>query len=238
MKDRPLIRLGAMLGLAGAAIAVVANLLHPRVTGTGPTARFEAIAASSSWNLIHYLGGLSIFLLLAGFIAFARYLEGRPGHEWARLGLAAAVVGVGVGVVLIAIDGLALKLAVDEWAAAGRPTSGDVFVGATIIEHISTGLFNVFNGVLIGAAPIAAGIATIRSRVFPVWMGALAVIGGLGGLTVDLVQSLGGAENFLGNVVFPLSALLVTLWAIAAMLMILRGTQEEEVPAARAAVAS
>lgn len=214
MKDRSLIRLGAGLGFTGALIAVVANLLHPRTTGSDETARFELIADSGVWDIVHYLVGVAVLFVLAGYVALARYVEDTPGSPWARLGLAGGIAAAAVGLLVAAIDGYALKAVVDRWAEAGRPAEGATLEAVHAVEAVSTGLFNVFNGTVVGAIPVLGGIAVMRSRRFVGWIGVLAIVGGVIGLGVDLYGTMAELTPFIANVVFTGGALMVTIWAI------------------------
>ena len=214
MKDRSLIRTGAGLGLAGALLAVVVNLLHPRTTGTADTARFELIADSSLWKIDHYLVAVVVLMTLAGFVALGRYVEDTPGQPWARLAVAGGIAATAIGLLVAAIDGYALKAVIDRWADAGSPSEGPLLEAVHAVEAISTGVFNTFNGTVVGIIPVLGGLAVLRSGRFVGWIGALAILGGVIGLVVDLVGTLDELTPFLANVVFTAGALMVTVWAI------------------------
>ena len=226
MKDRSMIRLGAMFGLAGAVLAVPANLLHPRTSETAATARYALIADSGIWDVIHYAAGAAILLFLASFVAINRYLDDTPGASWARFALVIGIVGVAAGVITTAVDGYAMKTVVDRWAAAGSPTSGPTFEAVKVLDALGSAFFYLFNGTLLGAAPILAGIATIRSGRFVGWVGGIAIFGGLIGVVVDLWGTLAEPTVFLGNVLFTAAALLVTVWAIVVNWTMFQATAE------------
>ena len=236
MKDRELVRYGAAFGLAGAAIGIVANLLHPRTFATAETARFQLIADSGIWKLDHYLIGAAVLLSLAGLVAFASYMEGRPGHAWARFGFVTGVIGGAIGILVAAIDGWAIKTLADRWAEAGSLGDGAAFAALDATEQISTGLFTVFTGVLFGATALLVGIATYRSGVFPKWLGLMAIAGGVLGLGVDAFQSLDAPTPFTANVLVTIASLSLTLWFIGVNLILLRATASETAAEPRSAV--
>jgi hypothetical protein len=226
--DRMIIRYGALFGLAGTVLAFVGNALHPRAFEDSAIARFDLIADSGIWKFVHFLIGAALILLIGGLVAFDRRLIGRPGGAWARLGLVVGIVSVAIGVVLVALDGWTLKTLADEWAAAGRTTTGPEFASLNSAEHIVSGLFSAFIGTLIGVTPVLLGIALYQSGGFPHWAGVLAVAGGALGIVIDVVQSLGDIAVVTADVLFPLAALGVTISLLAVNWMMFREASEPE----------
>ncbi len=210
-----MVRLGAGFGLAGAVIAVVANLLHPRTPEDADTVWFGVIADSGLWDLVHYLIGVAILLVLGGLVALDRYLQDSPGSAWARLMLVVGTTGAAVALVHTGVDGFAFKQAAERWAAAGRPTDGASYEVVQMMDAVSNGLFNVFNGTFLGVAPLLGGIAVLRSGLFSGWVGVVGVIGGAIGIALDAYGTLGGELTpFVTNAILTAGALLATLWAI------------------------
>lgn len=214
MRDGSLVRLGAAFGLVGAALGVLANLLHPRTPDEGAIAQFELVAESGFWNLDHYLVLLAVLFIVGGYFALERYSEGTPAAAWARLGLFVAVAGAAVGAILVAVEGYAFKALADHWAAAGRPTEGPAFESLNVARELGNGLFNVFTGIAVGFAPILGGIATIKNGSFVPWLGAFGLVGGAIGIGVDIFHVTSGATPFSSNVAFTAAALIVTIWAV------------------------
>lgn len=216
MEDRSLIRVGAGFGLVGAAIAVVANLLHPRTPVEADTVWFGVIADSTVWNFVHFLIGVAILFVLAGLIALARYVRDTPGSGWGTITLIVGVAGSAVALVHTGIDGFAFKAVAERWADAGRPGDGAVYELVQAMDAISGGLFNVFNGTLLGLVPVLGGVTALRSGVFAGWVGVVAIIGGAIGVALDVYGTLGGELSpFASNAVLTAGALLATIWAIA-----------------------
>jgi hypothetical protein len=119
MADKRLLRLSATLLLTGEALSAVLQFPHP---AGGPTyeATFENYAASSNWAAIHLGQFIASAVLLAGLLVlfFALSLsEGMP-HWVGFFGAVSAGVALALTGVLYAVDGVALKQAVDAWASA------------------------------------------------------------------------------------------------------------------------
>src|SRR6476661_5742309 len=118
--DKALLRLGATLGIVGVVLQVVMDRLHPhRVDPNNSAAVFREYAESHDWTWVHigqFAGTLFIILAL---IALARSLSREAGVPGA-LGIVGTVTGVLVAAVFavqMAVDGVALKDAIDVWAA-------------------------------------------------------------------------------------------------------------------------
>jgi hypothetical protein len=224
--DRTIIRYGALFGLAGTLLAFVGNALHPRTFEDSAIARFDLIADSGMWKFVHFLIGAALILLIGSLVALDRRLNGRPGGAWARLGLIVGIVSVAIAVVVVALDGWTLKTLADEWAAAGRTTTGPEFASLNTAEQIVSGLFSAFIGTLIGVTPVLLGIALYQSGVFPRWAGVLAMAGGALGIVIDVVQSLGEIEPITADIAFPVASLAITVALLVVNWMLFRETSE------------
>ena len=215
MKDRPVIRLGAALGLVAAMLAVLANLLHPRTPVDSDSAWFSVIADSGLWNLVHLLVAIATLLVLAGLYALARRVQDTPGAAWASVALVMGIAGGAVALVHAAIDGFAFKVVAERWAEAGAPVEGAIYELVQTMDAVSGGLFNVFNGTLLGAVPLLGGIAVLRSGLFGGWVGVVGIAGGVIDMALAVYGSLGSELTpFLSNAVLTAGAMLVTIWAI------------------------
>ena len=84
------------------------------------------------------------------------------------VGLAAA--SIPTAVVLQAVDGIALKRAVDAWVAEGGTVGSASFAAARAIRWVEEGL-NAVLGLTLGSTVILAGAAMVRGAVYPRWMG-------------------------------------------------------------------
>src|SRR6476620_5479419 len=111
----------AVLLVSGAALAVVGGVLHPHEEPPNSHAAvFAEYARSTDWVGVHYLQFASAAVVVAGFITLGRALRrAGAGPLLVRLGDAAAAATVALIAANMAVDGVALKRAVDAWAAAG-----------------------------------------------------------------------------------------------------------------------
>jgi hypothetical protein len=128
--NRPLIRIGSIAFIAGVVIVVISTMLHPsREDPANHPLVFIEYANSSSWVAIHigqFVGGIMVFA--GGFGVLHSLLvrsESSTTSALSWIGFAVAIMTASAIAILQAVDGIALKMAVDSWASApaGEKTS-------------------------------------------------------------------------------------------------------------------
>jgi hypothetical protein len=140
MADRALLRLSAALLVLGEVLFGVAQVPHP---GGGPTieSTFAGYAASGDWFAIHLGQFVGMAVLLAGLLVLYFALdvpEGPP--RWAGFfGAVAAGLTLALAGVLYAVDGVALKQAVDAWASAPPAEQATRLAAAEAIRWLELG---------------------------------------------------------------------------------------------------
>lgn len=221
MQARPMqadfFRWGGLAAVVGGVLGIVLNLLHPRTTEDVGSVRghLEMIAASDLWNFDHAGLALAIAIGMLGIIAIALSMAGGPGDLWARAWLIFSAVSSAVLLVVIAIDGSALKAAADKWAGSGNDAGA--FAAAAGVEGVATALFTVGVLTFFGISPLLLAMAVRTSGTYPKALGQVAMAAGaLGVLTALLLWVQGGATVFNSVILFPIASLLGTLvliWA-------------------------
>src|SRR6476620_10422843 len=115
------LRLGTVALVAGLICQVPLGALHPhREYANDSVAAFHEYARSGDWVLVHLGQFLGLTLATIGLVSMATSL-GRHRGAASFLGLTAAVTAVvsaAVFAVQMAVDGVALKAAIDAWEAA------------------------------------------------------------------------------------------------------------------------
>src|SRR3954453_4507738 len=124
--SRPSLRFSATLLLVGQLLYIVVTQLHADGDANNHPAVFAEYARSGIWTAVHLGQFAGMTILLAGLLALFFALDARPeGASWAgRFGAASAVATLALYGVLQAVDGVALKHAVDAWASAPDPEKG------------------------------------------------------------------------------------------------------------------
>lgn len=183
--DRALFRLGSVLGVLGIGLVVVMEgFLHPnRAHPNDSPAAFREYAASGSFTSVHIGDFVGMLCIVLALVALQRSLVHQGGwpSACAAVGVVAAVVTAAVFTVQMAVDGVALKAAVDDWVAAPavqRPAAFRVAEGIRDLEKGLSGFFQMANGI----ALLSFGLAVALSRRHPRWLGVVGVLAGVGAL--------------------------------------------------------
>jgi hypothetical protein len=110
------------------------------------------------------------------------------------------------------VDGVALKVTVNRWAAATGEARSLAFEVALAVRQIEIGLAS-FLSLMFGLSIIAFGLAMSYSVLYPAWLAAIALAAGLGALAAGAAQASTGFSN-LGTLTSMLSSLALLVWAI------------------------
>src|ERR1043166_8846751 len=121
--ERLLLRIGSITLLTGLAIFTISTAFHAsREDPTNHLRVFAEYDNSPPWIAAHigqFVGRIVVFA--GGFVALYRLLvqsESRTASALALIGFAVAILSASALSILQAIDGIALKRAVDSWASA------------------------------------------------------------------------------------------------------------------------
>src|SRR5215210_7299111 len=128
--ERPMLRMGSVAFLAGLVIIIVSTLFHASSEDLmdNPVV-FAVYAESDTWIAAHIGQFAGVMLVFAGgFVALFRLLvkseSGTTASALAWFGLVAAILVASTFTILQAVDGIALKIAVDTWYAI-PPSAAD-----------------------------------------------------------------------------------------------------------------
>lgn len=215
MADRSFLHWGGLAAVLGGVLALVGNALHPRWTDVEDTELYRNVADSGVWKFDHLLLMVALVLTTAGSVAIARSLHDGDGDTLARYGLLATVVGGAIALTGIGLDTYAYRAAAENFVGATEQDQVGAFWAVNAVDHVSTALFNVFTFVLLGVSPLLLGMAAIRSRRYPAWLGWAATAGGAVCTVVGL-WGLGTRDQDMLVLPFIVGSVLVTLWILGA----------------------
>jgi hypothetical protein len=171
--------IGAACAMGGSGLLLLGTFLHPM--GADPhqsVAAFTEYAADPLWVASHLTQLAGIALMIAALLILAKQLEAGSSDMWSRLGAAGAIASLAVAAALQAVDGIALKVMVDAWAAASAAQKEITFQVAFAVRQVEVGLASMFS-LLMGLTVTVYGLALVAGRTYPKWMGGLAIIGGV-----------------------------------------------------------
>ena len=180
--DRSLLRLGAIAGLMGLAVQLVSGLAHPSsVQPNDSPAVFREYAASTTWVPVHLGQLLGAFLIGLAIVVLVRSMRDDRGASGAfsLLSAVAVVIALAVFAVQMAVDGIALKAAVDTWVAAPDVAATVAFAIADATRALEKGLDAIFS-LTFGTAFLTAGLAIATGHRYPRWLGVIGIVAGAG----------------------------------------------------------
>ena len=216
MQERTLLRIGGVSLIVGFVLTIVHVVLlvvDAPFSEPGDTEAFlQSIVDSSIWAGSHVLVLITLLLGVGGLLALYRSITGEPGAALAQLGFAAALMGGAVTSVSVAIlGGGAMKELADAWAAAADNEVPLAVAEAALLVSFDIGSWG--NLVFYGVAPILYGLAIALTGLYPKWLGWVAVVGGVGGVLIQIVQFSQGVSQVTASV-YVAFFLVVTLWLL------------------------
>jgi len=176
-------------------------------------AAFAEYAAEPHWLASHLMQLAGVWAAIASLLLLARRLEAGPAAPWAGLGMALGIAGIATAAALQAVDGVALKMMVDRWAAASEPEKAVLFAAAYGVRQIEIGLAGM-NCLLLGLMAAIFGSALVIDRHLPRWVGLLGVAGGIFTIASGVVISYTGFSGLAMAINMPAVAVLMA-WMIA-----------------------
>jgi hypothetical protein len=250
--ERPMLRMGSVAFLAGLAIAVVSTFIfHP--TGTGEELMnnpfiFAVYAEDDLWIGTHIGQFAGLLLIYAGgFVALFRLLSRSESgtttvaSALAWFGLVTSILTASALTILQAVDGIALKIAVDTWYAIPPSSSPSSEVGnggreggekATALR-VAEGLrwtewgIQAYYRMLQGAIALIFGVAIAKSAILSRWIGAVGIAAGVAGIAAGVVTAYVGFSS-VRDPVADLSTLLLYPWIVILGIFMWRKTRAKK----------
>jgi hypothetical protein len=190
------------LGLAGG-LLVGGLLLNLVGTVFHPAGReedeleviFTKYADSDAWVAIHLGQFIGILIALAGLLALYRaFVLHRDASVLARFAVGATIATAAALAVLQAVDGVALKQAVDAWTDASGAQKAIRFDNAETLRWLEWGIQSYFR-VLLGISFVLFGVAIITTRLVAAWLGWVAVLAGVLSVAIGIDVGYSGLES-------------------------------------------
>ncbi len=214
MHIRSTFRLGPLLAVLGVTLLVIGTVLHPMQADPAVAeAAFAEYAADRHWVVSHLMQLAGAWAMIASLLLLARRLEAGPAAPWAGLGTAFGIAGIAAAAALQAVDGVALKMMVDRWAAAAEPEKTALFAAAYGVRQVEIGLAGM-SCLLLGLMAAILGMALVIDRRLQRWVGLLGVAGGIATAASGVVISCTGFSGAAMAINMPAVAVLMA-WMIA-----------------------
>lgn len=192
--DRAL-RPASLLLVIGTVIALAAGLLHPGMEPANDHAKaFAEYARHAQWTAVHLGQFAGMAIVLAGVLGVFVTEDGRSTRpNWvARCGILSAAIALALYGVLQAVDGVALKQAVNSWAAAPEADKASRFASAEAIRWLEWGVRS-YHSIMLGVTFLLLAHVTAHMERTPVAMPYLIALSGLAYLAQGWIL---GVEGF------------------------------------------
>ncbi len=163
------LRTSASLISGGVLLSLVAGFFHPdRAPANDHPAAFAEHAHSGAGIAVHLGQFVGMMVIVAGLLALFLVLNGQAGRSvWAGpFGAAAAVLALGLYGVLQAVDGVALKHAVDAWATAPEAERAARFASAGTIRWLEWSVRS-YHSFMLGVSFLLFGAVVRPTAVVP-----------------------------------------------------------------------
>jgi len=207
-------------------LIAISEIFHPaREDPMDFPAVFTEYAQSNVWTTVHLGEYFGFLLLLGGLVALYYSVSARPGSGagLAPFGLAAAVTTAASFTVLQAVDGVTLRYAIDAWISAPAAQEPAAFAAAAVARWTEIGM-NSLSYFLAGLTLFLFGLAIALGRVYPRWVGLIAVISGAAFMYNGAVEV--AYEGFVPSIIKLVGLLLLAVWAfVMAALMWRNGSR-------------
>jgi Domain of unknown function (DUF4386) len=238
--ERPILRMGSVAFLAGIVIFMVSTIgFHAgtRDPMDNP-AVFAVYAQSDPWIAAHIGQFAGILLIFAGgFVALFRLLsrsESGVASALAWFGLVTAIITASTFTILQAVDGVALKIAVDTWYAIPASTAEAGEEQKAIAFRVAEGLrwtewgVQAYYRMLSGAVALIFGVAIARSTVLSKWIGAVGIAAGIVTLAAGVVVAYVGFSS-VRDPVADLSTFIFYPWLVILGIFMWRKTMTKKI---------
>jgi hypothetical protein len=233
--ERPMLRMGSVAFLVGLAIAVVSTLIHSASEDLMDNPVVFAVYAEDDLWVASHIGQFAGILLIfaGGFVALFRLLvksESGTASALAWFGLVTAIISASTFTILQAVDGIALKIAVDTWYAIPSSSSDGGEGEKAIAFRVAEGLrwtewgVQAYYRMLQGAVALIFGVAIAKSALLSRWIGAVGIAAGAAGIAAGVVVAYVGFSS-VRDPVADLSTLILYPWIVILGIFMWRKTR-------------
>jgi predicted ferric reductase len=193
--------------IVGSLLALACNVALPRESDDGRY--ITRIASSDSWPWLHAALIVAVLLIVLGLYGLAAELRERLPMI-TIVGSGMVTLGGGLMVSALAIAGVALRKASDNFVGAIPIDRPATFFSAVSFDRLSYALFGAAAVVLLGVVPIILGEGLWMTERRAV--GALGVGAGVAGVVAGIVQLTAEMDT---SLLYLVASLAVTVWTLA-----------------------
>lgn len=212
--------------MGGGLLLLTGTAFHPMTADPSDAiAAFTEYAADRWWVASHLTQLAGIMLMDTALLILAQQVEAVRGKAWSYVAAGSAVAGLAVAAALQAVDGIALKVMVNAWAAAPPAQKEMAYHAALAVRQIEVGLASMLC-ILFGLTACLYGVALFPVRTYSQWLSGIAVIGGALTMVAGVVMAYTGFSSITMTINMPASFLLLVWMFILGVIMWRRGPSQ------------
>jgi hypothetical protein len=222
VSERTHLRLAGGFLVGGFLLTFVVTHFHPSGHEDNHPVVFAKYAQSHDWVAIHLGQFAGVLLAFGGLLVLYRALELRGEVALlARFALATTITTTAAWAVLQAVDGVALKHAVNTWAHASGAEKAVRFADAETVRWVEEGVNSYFH-LLFGSTLVLFGVAIVRTGIVARWLGWVGMFGGLLYMATGIAIGYRGFESGFGKATGDVVQLLFLVFVVGMLVAGLR----------------
>jgi hypothetical protein len=197
---------------------------------------FMEYAQSDNWVVVHFAQWFAVLLLIGGLVSLYHSITTKPEASAgvARLGLAAAVVTAATFTMLQAVDGVALKWAVDAWAVAPAEQQVAAFAAAQALRWTEYSLQS-YSNILLGLTLMLYALAIALGASYARWLQWVAAGSGVAWIVHGVMVPYVG---FFDSIPRLVAIVLLAVWAFIMAALMWRDSSRGRIARPEAALQS
>lgn len=205
--------IGATCAIAGSVVFFLGTYLHPMEANPNEAAAaFSEYAADQLWVASHLAQLIGVALIVAALLMLSSQLRATKAAPLARIAGGGAVASLAVATALQAVDGIALKAMVDNWAGEPTVQKDIAFQAAFAVRQVEIGLASTFS-LLFGSTVTLYGVALLGNRMYTKWVAVLGIVGGVPTAIAGVVMAYTGFSGLTMAINMPASFILL-VWML------------------------
>lgn len=219
------LKAGAVIGMFGGFLGAIIGSFHPFESLSGANATIPhmmEMATSIRWTAVHIGIAITTAMMLGGLVTIALAHRFSPSKLWAALGLAMAVATSSLSFAAMAIDGFAMKKIAERFMEANAQPGSPLYIASQGFEDIQLALFGMVILMSFGLTQLLFGLAVLKGKLLPGWLGAIAVLTGATSTVIGVLQLVKGPTQITIKS-FIICAVIYPLWIGVASFLIWRG---------------
>lgn len=183
-------RMGGLCGAVGGLLTATAVAISPGAEDD-LDGSLRAVAGSDRFVVSGLLEIVGLLLVLTGALAVVSSFAARPGGGWfVAVGRPLVIAGGTAALAAAAIDLSAYRQVARVYTATPDSDAQSMLNSALVLSALLNALASLGGLLLIGLLPVLLAVAIQRTRLYPMWLAVVAVVGGIAAIVLNVIYLL------------------------------------------------